>query len=137
MISPPNSIDWCQIYWGGGTACRRDASKQDAGDGAIWNRPAELLQAPACCPPRTPSPCVCAPAAAHRPPLHPRWQRSVLTGRAHGARQQDAASWEADWHGTGKQSEPMRGSGSAAPPTCCNHSQPLECTLKQERFICS
>lgn len=51
MMSLPNSIDECQIYWGGGTACCRDASEQGARDSAIWNRPAEPAPRAACGPP--------------------------------------------------------------------------------------
>lgn len=137
MISLPNSIDQCQIYWGGGTACRSGASKQDAGDGAIWNRPA--AHAP-------------GTGRAHgvRPGLlgrsrHPGSRRlagcnswTVRLPSAWARQGREVRAWTfpgtsrrpqgAHQAGTGGGREPKCGSGLAATPTSCNHLQPLECT---------
>ena len=74
MISLANSIGPRQIYRGGGTARRRDASERGAGDDTIWTRPAPP-------PPQTslstwqqldPAPLVqCSPAQEGRQPHGP------------------------------------------------------------------
>ena len=118
MISLANSIGPRQIYRGGGTARRRDARS-----GASETTPSG------------PAPRPCRP----RPASPPGNSWTSTSGPVQSGPAGEAAAWTLPGArrgsrrhrgGTGGGREAERGSGLAATPTSCNHSQALECTAE-------
>ena len=118
MISLANSIGPRQIYWGGGSARRRDARS-----GASETTPSG------------PAPRPCRP----RPASPPGNSWTSTSGPVQSGPGGEAAAWTLPGArrgsrrhrgGTGGGREAERGSGLAATPTSCNHSQALECTAE-------
>ena len=116
MISLANSIGPRQIYWGGGSARRRDARS-----GASETTPSG------------PAPRPCRP----RPASPPGNSWTSTSGPVQSGPGGEAAAWTLPGArrgsrrhrgGTGGGREAERGSGLAATPTSCNHSQALECS---------